>query len=112
MPTVDHDLDTIRARAAEVAERLLGQPTWRSRHEWRWGRRGSLALRVAGPKAGLWYHHEAGEGGEAQCVPERAESRAAEAPYDDIDPAAVQPDRRDAQRRGDISLGDLESPAG
>jgi len=61
---MDHDLDTIRARAAEVAEALRGPPTWRSRHEWRWGRRGSLALTVAGAKAGLWHDHESAEGGD------------------------------------------------
>lgn len=38
---------SLRARCAEVAERLLGQPTWRGRAELRWGRRGSLALAVA-----------------------------------------------------------------
>ena len=68
MPTMDHDLETIRAalraRAAEVGEALFGPPSARGRHEWRWGRRGSLALRVAGPKAGLWFCHETGEGGD------------------------------------------------
>ena len=54
----------LRARCAEMAERLLGQPTYRGRTEHRWGRRGSLALAVAGAKAGLWYDHEAGEGGD------------------------------------------------
>jgi hypothetical protein len=43
-----HDIETIRvalrARCAEVAEALLGRPTYRSRSEFRWGRRGSLAL--------------------------------------------------------------------
>ena len=65
---MDYDLDAIRAllraRAAEVAECLLGQPTWRSRHEWRWGRRGSLALAVAGERAVLWHNHETGTGGD------------------------------------------------
>jgi hypothetical protein len=55
---------SLRARCAEAAERLLGTPTFRSRHEWRWGRRGSLALAVAGAKAGLWHDHESGEGGD------------------------------------------------
>ena len=62
------DIQTIRvalrARCAELAEHLLGQPTWRSRHEWRWGRRGSLALAVAGARAGAWHDHERGEGGD------------------------------------------------
>jgi len=65
---MDHGLETIRAtlraRAGEVAEALLGTPTHRSRSELRWGRRGSLALAIAGPKAGLWHDHERGEGGD------------------------------------------------
>jgi phage/plasmid primase-like uncharacterized protein len=75
---MNYDLDTIRAtlraRAAEVAERLLGQPTWRGRAELRWGRRGSLALAIAGPKAGLWRDHERGEGGDVISLVQR-ESR-------------------------------------
>jgi len=63
-----HDLDAIRAalrlRAADVAEALLGTPTHRSRIELRWGRRGSLALAIAGERAGLWHDHEAGMGGD------------------------------------------------
>ena len=62
------DLDplraTLRARAGEVAEALLAPPTHRSRSELRWGRRGSLALAIAGPKAGLWHDHESGTGGD------------------------------------------------
>jgi len=64
----DDIIDTLRvalrARCAELAEHLLGQPSYRSRHEWRWGRRGSLSLAIAGPKAGLWHDHERGEGGD------------------------------------------------
>jgi len=62
------DIETIRAalrvHCAEVGERLLGRPSARGRDECRWGRRGSLALAIAGPKAGLWYDHERGEGGD------------------------------------------------
>jgi putative DNA primase/helicase len=65
MPTMDHDLETIRAtlraRAAEVGEALLRPARrWRSRSELRWGRRGSLALAIAGERAGLWHDHERG----------------------------------------------------
>jgi len=63
-----HDIETLRvalrARAAEVAEYLLGPPTFRSRIENRWGRRGSLALAIAGERAGQWYCHESGTGGD------------------------------------------------
>jgi len=65
---MDYDLETIRAllraRAAEVGEALRGCPSARGRDEWRWGRRGSLALRVAGQEAGLWFCHETGTGGD------------------------------------------------
>jgi hypothetical protein len=40
-----------------------GEPSFRTRREWRWGRRGSLALSVSGKKRGLWYDHESGQGG-------------------------------------------------
>ena len=52
------------ARAGEVATALLGEPTQRTRRTWRWGSKGSLALEVAGPKAGRWFDHERGEGGD------------------------------------------------
>jgi hypothetical protein len=51
-------------RPEDVAAALLGKPTSRSRNEHRWGRRGSLALCLIGPKRGLWYDHERGEGGD------------------------------------------------
>jgi phage/plasmid primase-like uncharacterized protein len=54
----------LRARAGELGETLLGPPNYRGRAELRWGRRGSLALAIAGPKAGLWHDHEAGTGGD------------------------------------------------
>jgi len=58
-----HAIETIRAalraRAAAVAECLLGPPSHRSRAEMRWGRKGSLSLAIAGPRAGLWHDHEA-----------------------------------------------------
>ncbi len=51
-------------RAPELALALLGDPNQRGRTEWRWGRRGSLALVIAGPKRGRWHDHEAGQGGD------------------------------------------------
>lgn len=52
------------ARAADVGRALLGEPPQATRTAWRFGRRGSLALDVAGPKRGRWFDHEAGEGGD------------------------------------------------
>jgi putative DNA primase/helicase len=51
-------------RAEDVVRALLGEPTATSRHEQRWGRRGSLSLKRCGAKRGLWYDHERGEGGD------------------------------------------------
>lgn len=62
------DIDRLRAalreRAGDVAEALLGEPTSRTHAELRWGRRGSLALRLSGDRRGLWHDHERGEGGD------------------------------------------------
>lgn len=64
------DIAAVSARLAErmteLARELAGaEPTSRSGTEWRFGRRGSLAVMVAGPKRGAWCDHEAGEGGDA-----------------------------------------------
>ena len=53
----------LRARAQELAVELLGKPSVRAGQEWRWGTKGSLAVVIAGPKAGMWFDHEAGIGG-------------------------------------------------
>lgn len=52
----------LRARLPELAVDLLGQPSSKTGLEWRWGRKGSLAIIVSGPKAGMWFDHEAGDG--------------------------------------------------
>jgi putative DNA primase/helicase len=52
----------LRARLPELAVELLGQPSSKTGHEWRWGRKGSLAVIISGPKAGMWFDHEAGDG--------------------------------------------------
>ena len=48
-----------------VALALLGEPSKRLRHgaEWRYRRKGSLAVHVDGPRRGTWRDHEAGKGG-------------------------------------------------
>ena len=53
----------LRARVPELVVELLGKPTFRAGQEWRWGRKGSLSVVIAGPGAGMWFDHEAGEGG-------------------------------------------------
>jgi hypothetical protein len=60
--------------AARLAERmpalvhdLLGEPNraLSRRDDWRYGRKGSLSVLVAGPKRGAWHDHEAGIAGDA-----------------------------------------------
>ena len=46
-----------------VARELLGEPTSRTASEWRYGRKGSLAVHVGGPHKGTWRDHEADAGG-------------------------------------------------
>src|SRR5262249_56741123 len=62
------DIDRLRAelaaRAENAAQRLLGQPTGRSRGALRFGRKGSVEVIVSGPKAGLWHDYENQVGGE------------------------------------------------
>ena len=64
------DITALRAalvpRAAEIATVLLGEPNYglSNNRELRFGRKGSLAVVIAGAKAGWWYDHENGTGGD------------------------------------------------
>lgn len=53
----------LRAHVTELAIDLFGQPSAKSSQEWRWGRKGSLSVIVTGDRAGMWFDHEAGQGG-------------------------------------------------
>jgi putative DNA primase/helicase len=72
------DITAIRAaltaRAAEIAIALLGEPNrpLSSRRELRFRRKGSLAVVIDGSKAGRWYDHEDGLGGDLINLIERA----------------------------------------
>jgi hypothetical protein len=63
------DLAPLRAALCasmnDLARYLCGEPNRRmsSRRELRFGRKGSLAVVIAGPKAGSWCDHETGVGG-------------------------------------------------
>lgn len=48
-----------------VARRILGEPNqiMSNRAQLRFGRQGSVAVDIAGEKAGTWFDHEAGQGG-------------------------------------------------
>jgi hypothetical protein len=70
--TARPDLPTPAALAAQLAERMMdlardlaGEPSDRGRETWRYGRKGSLAVVIAGQKRGAWHDHEAGIGGDA-----------------------------------------------
>jgi putative DNA primase/helicase len=69
VPKPGIDLPALRAalvsHAAGVALAVLGQPNQAlsSRRELRFGNKGSLAVVVAGEKAGLWYDYKSGRGG-------------------------------------------------
>ena len=59
------DVAAALARIAEgVFLSLLGKPTSRTSRELRYGRRGSLACRIAGPHAGRWTSFEDGTHGD------------------------------------------------
>ena len=51
-------------RARQIGISLLGEPSIVSGKELRWGHHGSFSLQIAGQKAGLFYDHEAGKGGD------------------------------------------------
>lgn len=56
--------DALSLNIESLAVALLGNPTQRTGHEWRWGNKGSLAVVVKGPKRGRFFDHERGEGGD------------------------------------------------
>jgi hypothetical protein len=62
----------LAARADSAAQRLLGQPTGRSRGALRFGRKGSVEVIVSGPKAGLWRDYENQVGGDLFHLIKRA----------------------------------------
>jgi putative DNA primase/helicase len=69
------DLDEIReglrASVRHIAADLLGEPSSKTGSEWRWGKKGSMAVAVAGAKQGLWNDHEAGAGGDMLALIQR-----------------------------------------
>jgi len=58
--------DALRGTEAEIVERFRGPPNkaMSSRKQLRWGSKGSFALVIDGPKAGCWFDHELGCGGD------------------------------------------------
>jgi hypothetical protein len=65
--------EALTARAAEVAMVLLGEPNrpLSNKRELRFRRKGSLAVVIDGARAGRWYDHEDGLGGDLISLIER-----------------------------------------
>jgi len=59
-----HTQDNRTDHAEQIATAVLGDPSSRTRRQLRYGTHGSLALDIAGPKAGLFFDFETGEGGD------------------------------------------------
>jgi len=52
-------------KAEHVVKEILGEPLKKTDHEWRYGsHKGSLIVTMQGPKRGLWYDFQQGEGGD------------------------------------------------
>ena len=54
----------LAADVNNITRSILGDPSSITRHEIRYGRRGSFAIVRDGPKSGQWFDHESGEGGD------------------------------------------------
>lgn len=63
----------LAAAAADIAQSLLGPPNrgMSTKRELRFGRHGSLAVVIAGPKAGLWRDHSSDAGGDMIALIQR-----------------------------------------
>ena len=66
-----HSLDdarraALREVAPEIVSEFRGEPNRKlsTRKEMKWGAKGSLSLAIAGPKAGCWFDHATGHGGD------------------------------------------------
>ncbi|EKE00840.1 MAG: hypothetical protein ACD_21C00266G0003 [uncultured bacterium] len=56
---------SVKALAEVFVERILGQPNQKlsTATQWRYGNKGSLAIKMSGDKKGLWHNFETGESG-------------------------------------------------
>ena len=68
------DRAALTSLASEIAIAQLGEPNRQlsSKRELRFGRKGSLAVVTEGPKAGRWYDHENGTGGDVIALIQHA----------------------------------------
>jgi hypothetical protein len=58
-------MSTLAPHTKNIVRRLLGEPNsdLSTKSEWRYGKKGSLAIEIAGGNAGQWFDHEAKVGG-------------------------------------------------
>jgi putative DNA primase/helicase len=61
----------LAASAEDLAVALLGPPPRKGGSQWRYGRKGSLAVTVRGRWRGRWRDHEAGAGGDGIALIQR-----------------------------------------
>lgn len=56
----------VNYRMADLAHTLLGDPNpaHTTKSQLRYGTKGSMAIEITGPRAGRWFNHEAGVGGD------------------------------------------------
>ena len=99
-----------------VAEALFGEPTSRTRTELRYGRKGSLSVRL---DTGQWFDHEVAEGGGVLALVERERgSRPAALAWLDTegligrrDKALTRPESRSERRADETNPADAEAHA-
>ena len=62
----DRAREELRGMAEQIVQSFLGEPnrSLSTKHQLRWGRKGSFALNVAGDGQGLWFDHENEIGGD------------------------------------------------
>lgn len=70
---LDEVRDALRLRLDDLAGHLLGKPnrSRSNRKELRYGRKGSLAVHIAGARSGRWHDYETGEDGDALALIQR-----------------------------------------
>ena len=66
--SLDHLRHRLRDHADALGIALLGEPTSRTNRELRWGRKGSLSMRLDGERRGKWMEHGVEGGGPIKLI--------------------------------------------
>ena len=61
--TIEQVIDKLHSNILQHATNWLGQPQKVMSNEARWGKKGSLVVKLSGEKAGYWHDFESGKGG-------------------------------------------------